>query len=759
MAVLAILEADARSAARLSAALAGEHDVVVCSTWDCLHGALDRGGFDGCVVDADHPDRAAASEQIAGLRVRHPGLAIIACVEAGYDLGYYDLGGLGVSGILVYRPQPAAKIRAEVDRALATARADRVARSLQDRYAAPGPDAIGWAVEHAGADTSVEKLAAALGHTPRSLRHALEGAGLPAPTRVLLWGRLLLAGARLGRDGRTVEDVAFSLGYSTATSLARAMKGQTGLTPGQVSAAGGMERVREALFPETGARATRRLDMIASLALLFALGGCATLGLGGGAIDRGAIDDLLATPPLSRAHVGVLAVDARTGRTLYARNADRWFVPASNQKVLVSAAAWSLLGSEYRWRTELRAAGPVRDGRLEGDLVIVASGDPSFSGRYWESGVAALEAIADSVRRAGIREVTGRLVVDVSAWDSTTVAPTREVDDLVFAYGATGGAFAIDEGAVRAIVRGGVRAGDPAEVEASPRGSDGRFFSRIETAAMDSATRVTARFFPEGRRLVLEGSVGAGAVDTLVFAQRDPVRWASAELAAALARAGVRVTRGWSVRWTAEEDADGRPCAPARPRGCHAPAAGASDSSALLAALESPPLSELVAATLGPSPNWLAEQLVRSLAAERGERGSLSEGLEVMGSFLVDDVGLDPLDVRPRDGSGLSAYNLVTPRALVRVLSYMDARADGTAFRRALAAPGEDDSTLEDRLAGLEGRVFAKTGSISNVNSLSGFIVGRNGQNVVFSILSNATGARADDVREAIDEIVRVLAR
>jgi D-alanyl-D-alanine carboxypeptidase/D-alanyl-D-alanine-endopeptidase (penicillin-binding protein 4) len=742
---LAILEADARAAARLSSALAQDHEIVACSTWDGLRAALERGGLDGCVVDADHPDRSTALAHMARLREQHPALAIIACVEAGYDLGYYDLGGLGVAGILISHPQPAGRIRAAVDRALATARADCIARALEGRFAPPGPDAVGWAIEHAGSDTNVEKLATALGHTPRSLRQALEHAGLPAPTRVLLWGRLLLAGARLGRDGRTVEDVAFSLGYSTAASLARAMKRQTGLTPGEVSAEGGMERVRDALFPETRERAAKRLGKIASLLLACALpftGGCATLRIGGGGVDRGAIDDLVRAPPLGRAHVGVLAVEAATGRTLYARNADHWFVPASGQKLLSTAAAWSLLGPDYRWRTELRTTAPVRNGTLEGDLVLVASGDPTLSRRHWPSGVAALEALADSLRRAGVREVTGRLVVDVSAWDSTTVAPTREVDDLVFAYGATGGAFAIDEGEVRVVVRGGRRAGDPVDVAWSPSGGGGRVYARIETAPPDSATRVTARHFPETRRLVLEGRVRAGTVDTLAFAQRDPVRWAAAELAEALERAGVRVRGGWSVRWSG---------------------VGPRHVGSVLAALESPPLEKVVAATLGPSQNWLAEQLLRTLGAEAsassGALGSFAGGLDVLTSFLVDEVGVAPDDVRPRDGSGLSAYNLVTPRALVRTLLYMNARSDGPAYRRALAEPGELDTTLEDRLAGLEGRVFAKTGSISNVNSLSGFIVRTGDRDVAFSILTNATGVSAGAARDAIDAIVRVLAR
>jgi D-alanyl-D-alanine carboxypeptidase/D-alanyl-D-alanine-endopeptidase (penicillin-binding protein 4) len=774
LAVLAILEADARGAARLSTALGGEHEVVVRATWEALHRVLGREPFDGCLVDADHPDRAGAIREITTLRERYPALAIIACVDAGYDLGYYDLGGLGVAGIIACRNQPRSEIRAAVDRALATSRADRIARSLEGRFAPPGPDAIGWAVEHAGADTSVDKLAAALGHTPRSLRQALEDAGLPAPTRVLLWGRLLLAGARLARDGRTVEDVAFSLGYSTATSLARAMKSQTGLTPGEVSEEGGMERVRDALFPEERDRQqTRdRLGRIASLLLLATLAGCATLGgVGSGGTDRGAIDGLLDAPPLGRMHVGVLAVDERTGRTLYARNADGWFVPASNQKILVTAAAWSLLGPDYRYRTELHATGPVVDGRLEGDLVLLGWGDPSLSSRYWTSGVEALEALADTVRARGIREVAGALVVDVAAWDSTTVLPTREVDDLVYRAGATGGAFAIDEGELTVIVRGSEQVGAPAIVEWTPRGPGDYVHVRVETVPPDSSARVVARYLPETRRIVLDGSVRAGVTDTLAFAQRDPVRLAAYELAEALARAGVTVDGGWRVRWDATDtsgvaaaDSTGGTPTGARGPGCRGAGArrgpdACHPSEAVVAALESPPLAELVGGVLEPSQNWMAEQLVSTLGAELGDRGGLAQGLDVVRRFVRDVVGVEALDVRPRDGSGLSAYNLVTPRALVAVLRRMLARSDGAAYRDAMASPAEEDSTLEERLGGLEGRVFAKTGTISNVNSLSGYLVREDSHLVVFSILTNAGGVGADQVRAAIDDIVRILAR
>jgi D-alanyl-D-alanine carboxypeptidase/D-alanyl-D-alanine-endopeptidase (penicillin-binding protein 4) len=120
---------------------------------------------------------------------------------------------------------------------------------------------------------------------------------------------------------------------------------------------------------------------------------------------------------------------------------------------------------------------------------------------------------------------------------------------------------------------------------------------------------------------------------------------------------------------------------------------------------------------------------------------------------------VDSLDIALRDGSGLSAYNLVTPRALVAILLRMHRSPLATSYREALAAPGEEESTLERRLLDLEGRVQAKTGTISNVNSLSGYLRTDSGREVVFAILTNGSGLPSGVVRTRMDDVVRTLAR
>ena len=178
-----------------------------------------------------------------------------------------------------------------------------------------------------------------------------------------------------------------------------------------------------------------------------------------------------------------------------------------------------------------------------------------------------------------------------------------------------------------------------------------------------------------------------------------------------------------------------------------------------MAGTTSPPMAEIVKGILEPSQNWMTEQLVRTLGQELGDEGSWAEGFRVEREFFTQEVGVDSLDLVLRDGSGISAKNLVTPRAIVRILDYMRNSPNSGILRDALASPGEEDSTLENRLTVLGSRVFAKTGTITHVNSLSGYVFTDSGRELIFSILTNGSGLPSGPVRAAIDQIVEAVAR
>ena len=155
----------------------------------------------------------------------------------------------------------------------------------------------------------------------------------------------------------------------------------------------------------------------AAWALLALLSGCATARPSGGP-DR---DD-----PLAGAQWGLLAVDLATGDTLLEHDAHRRFVPGSTMKLLTTVAALDQLGEDYRWRTEVWTGGAIdsTSGVLQGDLVLVATGDPALSARFWNVAGQPLDVLANALRDAGVVRVTGALVVDASRWDSATVRTT-----------------------------------------------------------------------------------------------------------------------------------------------------------------------------------------------------------------------------------------------------------------------------------------------------------------------------------------------
>jgi D-alanyl-D-alanine carboxypeptidase/D-alanyl-D-alanine-endopeptidase (penicillin-binding protein 4) len=170
-------------------------------------------------------------------------------------------------------------------------------------------------------------------------------------------------------------------------------------------------------------------------------------------------------------------------------------------------------------------------------------------------------------------------------------------------------------------------------------------------------------------------------------------------------------------------------------------------------------MRDIVAVILRPSQNWVAEQVLKSLGAEFAGDGSWRGGTMVEEEYIYGVAGVDSGAVNLRDASGMSAQNLLSPEATIAMLLHARSQSWSDAFRDALAAPGLEGSTLNSRLPSLNGRVFGKTGTISNVNSLSGYLVGRGGRDFVFAIMTNGSGLPAGIVRNAIDDIVLAVAR
>ena len=450
------------------------------------------------------------------------------------------------------------------------------------------------------------------------------------------------------------------------------------------------------------------------------------------------VDSVFGTPPLDRAHWGIEIVDLSTGAPILRRNADRLFTVASNQKLITMATALALLGPDYRYVTNL-VAHDVADG-VARSLVVHGSGDPTLSELFHDGPFAAIDSMADSLSAAGLRRVDGPLVVDQSRFDSALVHPAWQSFDLDWYYAAPVTAFAVARGAIPVRIAPGSR-GAPADVELLVPEGLVRLDAAIGTVTGDRGWNDELERVPLADSIRLRGTVGVAAVtDTALIAQLDPGDFAGRALAQALERQGIEVAGPVLVRYT--------------------PAAEPATRDGLLrTAWRSAPLISLVGVSLERSDNWLTEQVLKTIGAERGDAGSWSAGTRVAERYLIDSVGVAPGAVHLADGSGLATHNLATPGAVVLLLDHVRDQPWGVEFRAAMAEPGEEHSTLEDRLAGLAGRLWAKTGTLRHVTALSGYLRTEDDRDLIFSIMTNASGQTGTTMREAVDRIVEAMTR
>ncbi|MGA2384379.1 MAG: D-alanyl-D-alanine carboxypeptidase/D-alanyl-D-alanine-endopeptidase [Gemmatimonadales bacterium] len=449
---------------------------------------------------------------------------------------------------------------------------------------------------------------------------------------------------------------------------------------------------------------------------------------------------LLDAPPFDRALWGVAIADRR-GTVVFERNGDRLFVPASTVKLVVAAVAAALLPGDYRFRTSVYAAGPVDSGIVHGDLVLYGRGDPALSARYSPTETAAFDELADSLKARGISRVAGDLVGDASWFDSAATHPSWQAYDLNWWYAAPVTALAFNENSVDFLVAPAA-IGQPPEIRLRPDLSVVQFTNRARTVSADSER--TLDFFRQpGTNVVwAQGDLPADAPpDTEFFAIHDAPAYAATAFRRSLEAHGITVDGQLRTTFDSTAYAAARAAPP-------------------LAEHLSPPLPEILQPILATSQNWFAEMLLKTLGRELRGQGSWPAGLDVERRFLIDSLGVDSTMFDLVDGSGLSAWNLVAPRAFVQILTRMRRLARARAFLDALPVAGES-GTLKGRFADarLVGRVRAKTGSINRVNSLAGYLELARGRTWIFSIQLNNHTATTREALARIDAIVTALAR
>jgi serine-type D-Ala-D-Ala carboxypeptidase/endopeptidase (penicillin-binding protein 4) len=447
-----------------------------------------------------------------------------------------------------------------------------------------------------------------------------------------------------------------------------------------------------------------------------------------------ALDSIFGDTLFAGAQWGVLVRSLETGETVYARNAGKMFVPASNMKLVTAAAALEALGPEYRYRTRVATTGEVRGGTLHGDLIVIGSGDPTISERFHGDVRTVFRAWADSLRARGITRISGDVIGNDDVFDDLALGRGWAWDDVQDSYSAEVGGLELNEGFV--TVRVAPVAGERAAAVTTRPVSD-EWVPIVGNVWMGAAGTAPQVEFGRADSLSAVRVSGTLPADTVVVEQevsvRNNTRFFASVLRQALLEAGIGVG-GHSL------DADDDPARgkPAQPR--------------VLFTHTSPPLREILVGFLKPSQNQIGEMLLKTLGVELRGTGSAAAGVAVVDS-LARLWGLPPRRLAQADGSGLSRYNLVAPEFLVALLQRESRSPHAAVYEAALPVAGRD-GTLSARMRGTpaEGNVHAKTGTLSGVRSLSGYFTTAAGERMAFSMLVNhhtLTARDADRLAEA----------
>jgi serine-type D-Ala-D-Ala carboxypeptidase/endopeptidase (penicillin-binding protein 4) len=464
------------------------------------------------------------------------------------------------------------------------------------------------------------------------------------------------------------------------------------------------------------------------------------------------IDSLIEQPRFAGADWGIEVISLSSGRSLYSHHADQLLQPASTAKLFTAAVALSELGPDYRIPTRVLAGGEVRDGTLDGPLILYGMGDPALgvdpATLHWA------DQLAEQLASRGLRHVHGDLIADATYFASPTMGSGWEATDLQSWFAVPTSALSVGENQVEVTVAPGIGAGAPATLRFVPSDALPAVTNDVLTTAQGTRNDVNLYRAPGDGMLYAFGNIAAkSAAENYKLALPDPAMFAGKQLQEALLRHGIKLDgKLGTVHWPRRDT-----YLSAQPQ--------------VLAEVLSSPLSDILERGLKRSQNLYLQNLlllagVKAQADAEQREGNMgfitSErwGIRAMHE-LLEQIGIAPTASLIEEGSGLSRRNLATPHAMARLLVFLAGQPYGPRLVQALPIAGVD-GTLQWRMrnTAAENNVHAKTGSMSFVHCLAGYVTNGDGERLAFAIMLNnyAPPAGAPSATKDIDQIAELLA-
>ncbi len=441
------------------------------------------------------------------------------------------------------------------------------------------------------------------------------------------------------------------------------------------------------------------------------------------------------------AHWGVLIKSLKTGEVWYERNADKMFMPASNEKILTSSASLIELGPDFTFETYLTYNGEIKDSILDGDLIVFGNGDPTLYNRFNNNPKDVFIKWSEDLKSLGIRKITGNIIGDDNAFDDNHLGYGWSFDGLDAWYSAEVGALQLNENYVDLKIIPPATINDSLQI--IPNLLSGFYEIKNQTEIIDTGRSVISIERPFGTNTIfIKGQIKTGDQpfeDSPSLT--NPTLFYVTVLKEVLEEEGIEIT-GEAIDCDDMENWDHKP-----------------EDFMQLSIHKSPPLNKILSGLMKRSQNMYAETMVRVLGWNEYGLGSFQNGKKVVERVLKNNFGIEPDTYAFMDGSGLTRYNYVSPNQIVKIMEGMTKHKYWEVWKDILPIAGVD-GTLKNRMKGTfaEGNVRAKTGTISNVRGLSGYVTTDDGEQLVFSFLVNGHLLSSKDTEDVTDSVLEMIA-
>ena len=438
------------------------------------------------------------------------------------------------------------------------------------------------------------------------------------------------------------------------------------------------------------------------------------------------------------ASVGIQFIDIESGLSVYEYNPNKLMIPASTLKIITSAAALEMLGPDYRFKTQIGYIGELRENNeLNGDLVIIGGGDPTLGSMYFNKSETSNNFInfwVQKIKAAGIRKISGNIILDASIYDSEKVPSTWIWGDIGNYYGAGANAFTCYDDLFRITFNSPQDAGELTSIISTYPTIEGIEISNEVVSSDINSDKAYVFGSPFDKKRIIRGTIPKGRnAFTIKAAVHQPEEILAYELITNLAKEGIFISGDIKFQKT--------------------------DKSKFQTVFiqESPTLTEIIRVLNYESVNLFAEHLVMQIANEKTGIGSREKGIELITEFYKTKEILK-VDFFMEDGSGLSHFNAISPDQITSILIFMAQKSENKeAFINSL--PNAGSGTLSGFSTELfpGNTLFAKSGSITRVRCYAGYLKTRSGKDIAFSIMINHFSGSSSKLVKEIENLLFIL--